>query len=86
MWGVNNGMLDAEVYAPVALKGWKYLSEVALQSDGSVGYVQPIGERAIPGQVVSEKSTADFGVGAFCLLHARWRAIIINRLYNISQS
>lgn len=77
MWGVNNGMLDAEVYAPVALKGWKYLSEVALQSDGSVGYVQPIGERAIPGQVVSEKSTADFGVGAFLLA-----ACEVARYYN----
>ncbi len=67
MWGVNSGLLDAETYAPVALKGWKYLSEVALQADGSVGYVQPIGERAIPGQVVSAESTADFGVGAFLL-------------------
>lgn len=67
LWGINNGMLDAKTYAPVALKGWKYLSEVALQADGSIGYVQPIGERAIPGQVVSAESTADFGVGAFLL-------------------
>lgn len=32
-----------------------------------MGYVQPIGEKAIPGQVVDRKSTADFGVGAFLL-------------------
>lgn len=29
--------------------------------------MQPIGEKAIPGQVVDAKSTADFGVGAFLL-------------------
>lgn len=67
MWGVNNGVLDRATYAPVALKGWEYLTETALQADGSVGYVQPIGERAIPGQVVDRQSTADFGVGAFLL-------------------
>ena len=67
MWGVNNGVLDRATYAPVALKGWRYLTETALQADGSVGYVQPIGERAIPGQVVDRQSTADFGVGAFLL-------------------
>ena len=49
------------------MKGWNYLRHTALQKDGSVGYVQPIGEKAIPGQVVDKKSTADFGVGAFLL-------------------
>ncbi|MCD0489507.1 glycoside hydrolase family 88 protein [Pedobacter sp. MC2016-14] len=66
-WGINNGILKEKDYLPAALKGWKYLSEVALQSDGRIGYVQPIGEKAIPGQVVDEKSTAGFGVGAFLL-------------------
>jgi hypothetical protein len=32
-----------------------------------VGYVQPIGEKAIPGQVVNQNSEANFGVGAFLL-------------------
>lgn len=32
-----------------------------------IGYVQPIGEKAIPGQVVDANSTANFGVGAFLL-------------------
>ncbi|NDV60646.1 glycoside hydrolase family 88 protein [Bacteroides sp. 519] len=66
-WGVNNGFLDKETYKPIIDKAWKYLSTVALQPDGKVGYVQPIGERAIPGQVVDVNSTADFGVGAFLL-------------------
>ena len=50
-----------------ALPIWKYLTETALQPDGKVGYVQPIGEKAIPGQVVDKNSQANFGVGAFLL-------------------
>lgn len=67
LWGINNGLLDKDSYLPTALRGWKYLSGTALQEDGTIGYVQPIGERAIPGQVVDRASTADFGVGAFLL-------------------
>ena len=67
LWGINNGYLDASTYMPAAKKGWNYLSSVAVQKDGKVGYVQPIGEKAIPGQVVDAKSTANFGVGAFLL-------------------
>jgi len=67
LWGMNNGLLDKATYEPVVMKAWKYLSTVALQPDGSVGYVQPIGEKAIPGQVVDAKSTSNFGVGAFLL-------------------
>ena len=52
---------------PVAVKAWEYLTGVALQKDGRVGYVQPIGERAIPGQMVDANSQANFGVGAFLL-------------------
>ena len=67
LWGINHGLLDREIYLPVALKGWDYLVVTALQEDGRVGYVQPIGERAIPGQVVDTNSTSNFGVGAFLL-------------------
>ncbi len=67
LWGINNDILDQNTYLPMALNAWDYLSQTALQEDGSVGYVQPIGEKAIPGQVVDKNSTADFGVGAFLL-------------------
>jgi Predicted unsaturated glucuronyl hydrolase involved in regulation of bacterial surface properties, and related proteins len=67
LWGINNGYLKEKKYLPAAMNGWKYLSTVALQPDGKVGYVQPIGEKAIPGQVVDANSTANFGVGAFLL-------------------
>lgn len=67
LWGINNGYFKDAKYTEAALKGWNYLNKVALQKDGSVGFVQPIGEKAIPGQVVDRKSTSDFGVGAFLL-------------------
>lgn len=67
IWGVNNGYLDKGTFAPIIEKSWKYLKNVALQKGGMVGYVQPIGEKAIPGQVVGANSTANFGVGAFLL-------------------
>lgn len=67
LWGINNGYLNDPKYLDAAQKGWNYLKNVALQKDGRVGYVQSIGEKAIPGQVVDSKSTANFGVGAFLL-------------------
>ncbi|MGO4382290.1 glycoside hydrolase family 88/105 protein [Pseudoduganella sp. RAF53_2] len=67
LWGMNNGYLDKAEYAPVVARSWHFLSKVALQADGKFGYVQPIGERAIPGQIVDQNSTAPFGVGAFLL-------------------
>lgn len=67
LWGIRNGLLPRKEYLPVCLKAWQYLTQTAIQEDGSLGYVQPIGERAIPGQTVDQKSTAGFGVGAFLL-------------------
>jgi rhamnogalacturonyl hydrolase YesR len=67
LWGINNGYLTDQRYVDCALRGWNYLYKIALQKDGSVGYVQPIGEKAIPGQTVDAKSTADFGTGAWLL-------------------
>ena len=67
LWGVNHGYLSKKEFAPVIAKAWKYLTETALQKSGKVGYVQPIGERAIPGQTVDQNSEANFGVGAFLL-------------------
>lgn len=67
LWGINNGILTDPIYTKAALKGWGYLLNTALQKDGTIGYVQPIGEKAIPGQVVDRKSTSNFGTGAFLL-------------------
>ena len=67
LWGINNGVLDRDEYLPTVRKGWHYLSKVALQPDGKIGYIQPIGDRAVPGQVVDQNSTTPFGVGAYLL-------------------
>ena len=67
LWGVNNGYLSKKEFGPTIEKAWNYLTTVALQKDGKIGYVQPIGERAIPGQTVDANSQANFGVGAFLL-------------------
>ena len=67
LWGINNGILKEKQFLPSAKLGWNYLSQTALQKDGRVGFVQPIGEKAIPGQIVDANSTANFGVGAFLL-------------------
>lgn len=67
LWGVNNGYLSSKEYGPVIEKAWKYLAGTALQKSGKVGYVQPIGDRAIPGQKIDAGSEANFGVGAFLL-------------------
>jgi rhamnogalacturonyl hydrolase YesR len=67
LWGINNCYLSEKEYLPVVIKGWNHLTKMALQPDGKIGYVQPIGERAIPGQVVNQNSTSSFGVGAFLL-------------------
>ena len=67
LWGVNNGLLDRDTYVPVIDRAWKYLTTVALQPDGSVGFVQPIGEKPDPTKTVDAHSQANFGVGAFLL-------------------
>lgn len=78
LWGINNGLLD-EKYLPAALKGWHYLSTIALQKDGTIGYVQPIGEKAIPGQVVDAKSVTNFGTGAFLLAACEYYRYLLNK-------
>ena len=67
LWGVNNGYLAPKEYKKTIERAWTYLTETAMQADGKIGYVQPIGDRAIPGQTVDANSQANFGVGAFLL-------------------
>ena len=67
LWGVNNGILHPDQYRETIKKAYKYLFEVALQPDGSIGYVQPIGEKPDPTKTVNAKSQAPFGTGAWLL-------------------
>ncbi|WP_316783825.1 glycoside hydrolase family 88 protein [Pedobacter frigiditerrae] len=79
LWGINNGLLKESKYLPAAKKAYNYLTKTALQESGKVGYVQPIGEKAIPGQVVDANSTANFGVGAFLLANCEMYRFLTNK-------
>lgn len=78
LWGINHGLLDKATYLPAVQRSWSYLTNTALQPDDRIGYVQPIGERAIPGQVVDMRSTANFGVGAFLLAACEMHRLVSN--------
>ena len=67
LWGINNGILPMKSYKKTVERAWNYLQNTALQPDGRVGYVQPIGEKAIPDQIVDRNSETNFGVGGFLL-------------------
>ena len=67
LWGVNNGLLKESEYKPTIDKAWKYLTTVALQPDGTIGYVQPIGEKPDPTRTVDARSQQPFGTGAWLL-------------------
>lgn len=67
MWGVNHGYLDKAKYGETIERAWRYLSTKALQADGSIGFVQPIGEKPDPTKIVDARSQAPFGTGAWLL-------------------
>ena len=67
LWGVNHGYLDRAKYSETIERAWAYLMKTALQPDGSVGYVQPIGEKPDPTKIVDAHSQAPFGTGAWLL-------------------
>lgn len=62
-WGINHGLLDRETYLPVVKKGWKALND-ALEADGKLGWVQPIGAK--PESVV-RSDNQEYGTGAFLM-------------------
>ena len=64
-YGINAGLLDRETHLPIVLRGWNGMVDVALHPSGRLGYVQPRGERPVPG--VTYDSTEYYGVGAFLL-------------------
>ena len=78
VWGVNNGILPRDKYAPTIAKARKYLFEVALQPDGSIGYVQPIGEKPDPTKTVDAQSQAPFGTGAWLLAACEFYNYIVD--------
>ena len=63
-WGVNSGLLPADVYKPSVKKAWHAILE-CVDRDGKLGYVQPIG--ASP-ETVLPSDNQEYGSGAFLML------------------
>lgn len=63
-WGINNNLLNREKYLPVVQKAWTGLNSL-IQSDGHVGWCQPIG--ADPRKNFTAESWEVYGTGAFLL-------------------
>jgi rhamnogalacturonyl hydrolase YesR len=68
--GLRLGLLGWDDYGPTLAAATDYLLHTAYQADGTVGYIQPIGERADPNQTLSATSYYDFGVGAYLMAAA----------------
>lgn len=64
-WGINQGLLPRELYLETVQKAWQGLVTLAVQPNGSLGYVQTVGQRPMPPPTATD--TADYGVGAFLL-------------------
>jgi rhamnogalacturonyl hydrolase YesR len=63
-WGINNKLLARDKYLPAVKKAWVALNSL-VQSDGKVGWTQPIG--ADPKKNFSADSWEVYGAGAFLL-------------------
>lgn len=76
-WGIRNGILSELEYGTTLERAWNYLSTIALQEDGTVGFIQPIGESASPNTTVNANSYHDFGVGAYLLAAAEMSRLAV---------
>lgn len=69
-WGVRNGLLAPKLFTPAIIKGWNGLTNDAVRPDGSLGYIQGIGQEPKDGQPVTYEKTpenTDFAFGCFLL-------------------
>lgn len=62
-YGINRGYLPAHEYLPIVKKGWQSLV-AAVDSDGRLGWVQPIGSDP---KSVTRDMTQLYGTGAFLM-------------------
>ncbi|GAA3724581.1 glycoside hydrolase family 88 protein [Streptomyces tremellae] len=66
-YAVAAGLVDRAARLPVAARAWNGLVATAVHPDGTLGYVQKVGDRPDSSQPVTYDSTADFAVGGFLL-------------------
>ena len=69
-WGINNNILNKEIYLPSITKAWNAMTKECVHPDGKLGYVQGTGKEPKDGQPVTYEHTPDFedyGLGCFML-------------------
>ena len=69
-WGINNGLLDKNVYQPIITKAWNAMAQYSLHPEGFLGYVQGTGKEPKDSQPVSYTNIPDFedyGLGCYLL-------------------
>ena len=69
-YGVNNGLLDHDEFAPVIYTAWNAMVKDCLHPNGFLGYVQGTGKEPKEAQPVTydrEPDFDDFGLGAFLM-------------------
>jgi rhamnogalacturonyl hydrolase YesR len=62
-WGVNEGLLSSRKYRPVVEAGWEGLVK-AVNEEGRLGWVQPVGSEPGP---VQESDTGSYAVGGLLM-------------------
>lgn len=73
-YGINAGLLDRDTYLPVVAQAWNGMNEIAVRSDGFLGYVQAIA--GAPGPV-DPNHTTDYAVGGFLMAGAELAALAV---------
>jgi hypothetical protein len=63
-WGIRSGLLPAADYTNTVILAWQGLTNLALNAQGFVGYVQATADAPGPD---AQTNTEDYGVGAFLL-------------------
>jgi unsaturated rhamnogalacturonyl hydrolase len=66
-YAIRAGLVSSATYLPVAARAWNGVVATAVHTDGTLGYVQKVGNSPASSQPVTYDSTADFGVGGFLL-------------------
>ena len=77
--GVNDGILDAKEYAPTIEKAWRFLSQIAVQPDNTVGYVYDMREIEMTHYVANPLTTTNYGTGCFLLAASEYAKYLEKR-------
>ncbi len=73
-WGINNGLLDRDLFEKPMVKAWKELTQY-VNKKGQLGYVQPVGKDPKP---YDKDSWQEFGTGAFLLAASEYMKFLKN--------